>query len=306
MIFSLAIVNWNTKDHLDACLASIFSNVGTHQVEVLVADNASRDGSAEMVAAKYPQVELVRNASNVGFARGHEALLAKAHGDVLVLVNSDVRMLANCLDAVELRFAKDPTIGVVGCRILGPDGEIQPSCRRYPTLWRQFCQASGLARVWPRCRLFGRYLMGDFDHQHSREVDQVMGSFFAIRRRLIDEIGFLDTQFFMYYEEVDFCRRTTKAGYRVFFEADSAVWHEGGASANKVRILTIRRTIRSMRRYFEKHHGPWTWLPLVAIVSLDAATHTAYAWFTRRGPLTTFRAYGLGLWDVVCRRKACF
>jgi len=303
-VFTLAIVNWNTRDLLARCLASIRACREGFETQVLVADNASEDGSAAMVAADFPEVELVRNPGNWGFARGHEALLPLSKGRFHVLVNSDLELTPGCLSRVAARMEADPGIGVLGCRIEWPDGRIQPSCRRFPTLGRQFWDAAGLNRLFPRSRWLNGYKMGDFDHRHSREVDQTMGSFFVIRRELIDKIGFLDTGYFMYYEEVDYCRRCRDAGYKVFFEAAATVRHVGGGSARAVKVLTIRRTMRSMRRYFAKRFGGWTWLPLLAIVSLDWATHAVHALITGNRPWTAFKAYGLAWWDVATLKRA--
>lgn len=303
-IFTFAIVNWNTCELLDACLASIREHVGRYSCQILVADNGSTDGSVQMVMRKYPEVTLVCNESNLGFARGHECLFAMSKGRYHVLVNSDVKLMPECLDVVYRRMETHPRIGILGPQIVGDDDAIQPSCRRFPTLFRQLIEASGLNRLFPKLYPFSRYRMGDFDHREARQVDQVMGSFFVIRRDLIKRIGTLDNGFFMYYEEVDYCLRCYRAGFQVFFDPAAKIWHKGGGSANKVKVLTIRRSMRSMRRYFEKHYGKWTQLPLLAIVSLDLVTHAFFALVSRRGFVATVKAYGLGWWDVLTRKKA--
>ena len=302
--FTFAIVNWNTRDLLDACLASIFAARGEFAIQVLVADNASQDGSAEMVEQKYPRATLVRTGGNIGFARGHAALLPHGRGAYYVLVNSDVRLLPGCLEIVHQRMTANPEIGILGCRIIGPDDRVQPSCRRFPGLGYQFLEASGLSRLFPRNGILNAYKMGDFKHDHSREVDQVMGAFFLIKDQVIREIGFLDPAFFMYYEEVDYCLRAREAGFRVFFEAEAAVRHLGGGSSRMVKVATIRRTMRSMRHYFKKHHGGWTYLFLIAIVSLDLVTHFVHALMRRDRPAQTLKAYALGWWDVVRLKRA--
>jgi len=302
--FSLAIVNWNTRDRLDACLASIEAVRGDFAVEVLVADNGSEDGSVDMVRRKYPHVILVENGANLGFARGHEPLFARSRGRFHALVNSDVTLRSGCLEAIAARLENNARIGVLGCRLVDEQGHTQPSCRRFPSLWYQLIEASGLNRLFPRNAVLNAYKMGDFDHETSREVDQVMGSMFVIRRELIEAIGVLDTGFFMYYEEVDYCLRARRAGFAVFYDADATVFHEGGGSSKQVRVQTIRRTMRSMRRYFAKNHGRWTWPALVPIVSLDLVTHTLYALVRRGAVWQTLRAYALGWWDLVRFRSA--
>jgi len=302
--FTFAIVNWNTRDLLDGCLNSIMEVRGDASIQILVADNHSADGSAEMVAEKYPHVTLVRNSENLGFAKGHATLFPLSRGTYHVLVNSDVRLQPGCLEVLKARMETDRQIGVLGCRILGPDNQTQPSCRRFPSLLHQFIDATGLNRLFPRHSFLNAYKMGGFDHRTSREVDQVMGSLFLIRGNLIKEVGILDEAFFMYYEEVDYCLRMKKAGHKVFFEADAAVWHEGGGSSKMVKVLTIRRTMRSMRHYFRKHFGPWTWLPLLGIVFIDLISHVGFAALKGNGPLQTLKAYGLAWWDVATCKRA--
>ncbi len=304
IIFTFAIVNWNTRDLLDTCLASIFQTAGDEPVQVLVADNHSGDGSAEMVATRYPEVTLVRNERNLGFAGGHKALFQLSRGRYHILVNSDVRILPGALDCIRIRLDSDPEIGVLGGAMIGPDGQVQPSCRRFPTLWFQFLEASGLSRLFPRHPILNAYKMGDFNHLGSREVDQVMGSFFVIRDKLLQKIGKLDTAFFMYYEEVDYCLRCRKAGFKVFYEAGARVWHEGGGSSKKVKVATIRRTMRSMRHYFRKNRGRWTWFPLLVIVSLDLVTHSIHGIITQNRPLQTMKAFWLAAWDVATFERA--
>jgi len=304
IVFTFAIVNWNTCELLDACLASLLDQARKYPCQILVADNGSMDASVQMVARKYPEVSLVCNEANLGFAKGHECLFAMSKGLYHVLVNSDIKLMPGCLDAVYQRMETSPRIGILGPQILGEDFSVQPSCRRFPTLRRQWIEASGLNRIFPRAPLFSSYRMGDFDHRSSREVDQIMGSFFVIRRDLIKRIGRLDMGFFMYFEEVDYCLRCKKEGFQVFFEASARVWHKGGGSASMVKVLTIRRTMRSMRRYFEKHFGPWTLFPMVGIVSLELVTHSVHALFSARSFFATVKAYSLAWWDVVTKKKA--
>ena len=304
-IVTFAIVNWNTCERLRACLNSIAVHVSLpHQI--LVADNASTDESVPMLEREFPKVDLIKCNRNLGFAGAHNLLIPLSKGKYHFLVNSDVIIKPRAIETIVRRMEAEPDIAVAGCRIVGPDGLLQPSCRRFPSLWQQLLLATGLNRLAPRSRLWNGYLMGDFDHATSRDVDQVMGSIFAMRRTDCDELGFLDTDYFMYFEEVDFCKRVKQAGKRVFFEADAEVWHEGGGSSRQVRVLTIRRTMRSMRHYFHKHYGAWTWLPLLAIVSLDGVTHTLHACVTSRNAWLTAKDYALGFLDVMTFRKASF
>ena len=296
--FTLAIVNWNTRDLLGRCLRSILSESGEYNVQILVADNGSDDGSADMVAAEFPRATLVRHEENLGFAAAHASLFPLSLGRYHVLVNSDVELTPGCLGAMDERMLKDDRIGVMGPQIISPEGRIQHSCRRFPTLSLQFLESTGLGRLFPRSCL-NTYQMGSFDHRTAESVDQVMGSFFLIRGTLLTEVGHLDTRFFMYYEEVDYCLRVHRAGYHVFFEPRAQVLHDAGGSSRHVRVLTIRRKMRSMHAYFRKHRGTWVYFPLLAICAVDGVRHAIHATLTGRRPLETSRAYWLGFLDVL-------
>ena len=300
--FTLAIVNCNTKELLRKCLTSIREHAGHFQVQVVVLDNASEDGSADMVESCFPEVILVRNDENVGFAKGHDLMLPYSQGRFHVLVNSDIEIKPGCLEHIYNLMIQDRFIGVLGPQIVGPDGKIQPSCRRLPSLKLLFWDALGLGKLlggW-----FNPYHMASFDHLSSRKVQQVMGSFFVIRASIFPTVGFLDTRFFMYFEEVDYCKRVQEKGYSVFFDADAQVYHEGGASSRNVKVMTIRRTMRSMHQYFKKHRGKWVTLPLLGIAFLDLVSHAFFAAIRFRHPIQTLKAYSLGFWDVLTLKRA--
>ena len=301
---TFAVVNWNTCALLDSCLASIQESTAGVRRQILVADNGSTDGSPEMVRRKYPDATLVTSDANLGFARGHASLLRHSRGAYHVLVNSDVRMTGSCVEALRRRFQTSPEVGVVGCQIRNPDGSIQPSCRRFPRLTYYLLQATGVSRLFRRSARLNGYRMAGFDHRRSRQVDQVSGALFAIRRELIDDIGFLDDGYFMYYEEVDYCLRAKRAGYQVWFDADGHVVHVGRSSSDQVRELTIRRSLRSMRRFYCKNHGRATYWPLLLIVAIDAVSHIAHSLASRRSTAETGRGYLLGWWDLAARKPA--
>ncbi|PIE89375.1 MAG: hypothetical protein CR997_11650 [Acidobacteria bacterium] len=295
--FTFAIVNWNTRDLLARCIQSILDHVGDYTFQILVLDNASTDGSAEMVKKQFPEVILVENDCNSGFALGHEILLPYSKGKYHILVNSDIELHKGCLQRITRTMKDNRRIGVLGPKIVGPDQRVQRSCRRLPSLTLQLWEAIGIGRLMGG--FLNPYHMGSFDHQTSREVPQVMGSFFVIRSSIIPLTGFMDTRFFMYYEEVDFCKRVAERGFTVYFDAGAEVMHVGGGSSRHVKEQTIRRTMRSMNHYFRKHRGKWVTVPLALIAGIDTATHTLFAALSLRNPFTVFKAYSLGLLDIV-------
>jgi GT2 family glycosyltransferase len=229
-----------------------------------------------------------------------------SRGRLHALVNTDVELTPGCLEPMDRRMRQEARVGILGPQLLGPDGKIQPSCRRFPTLTSQWLESTGLGRLFPHSRRFNGYRMGDFDHQSPSDVDQVMGSFFLIRDALIAEIGILDTRFFMYYEEVDYCLRARRAGYRVFFDPAARVTHVGGGSSVKVRIPTVRRKMRSMHQYFCKHKGRRVYVPLLMIAATSWLTHSLAALAGGRSAIETSRAYGLAFWDVLTGRSSWY
>jgi hypothetical protein len=285
---SLAVVNWNTRDALKRCLTSLINHQDDLKVQILVADNDSQDGSADMVAESFPEITLLRLKENLGFSGGHNALLPFSTGRIHVLVNSDIELQPGCLAIINQRFAQQPNIGILGPQLRWEDGRIQKSCRHFPTVARLLVDATMVNRVFTR---LDPYRMLQFSHETPCAVDQIMGAFFAIRRKLIDQIGFLDQRFFMYFEEVDYCLRCVQAGHSVWFEPHAVVIHTGGASADQVRELTLERLFRSLYLYFLKHGQPHPklWVRLIGV--LNACSHALAAPVKKQSPRQAFLGY---------------
>ena len=219
--------------------------------EVIVIDNASFDGSVEMVRNDFPQTRLIANQENRGFAAASNQGIREAKGEYVLLLNSDTELIENSLQKVVEKMCSDSSISVLGCKLLNPDKTLQPSVRHLPTIWSQLVILFKLHRVG-LAKLYW-YLMKDFDYEREAEVDQVMGAFFCIRKSLLDKIGLLDEGYFIWFEEVDFCRRTKKAGYKVVYWPGTAIIHHGGQSFAKQ--MTLKKQwwfFRSALRYFTK------------------------------------------------------
>ncbi|MCB1050517.1 MAG: glycosyltransferase family 2 protein [Acidobacteria bacterium] len=302
--FSVGIVNWNTAELVCSAIQSIYDLAGSYQIQVLVADNNSSDDSVHQIRTRFPQVHLEANQENIGFARAHNQLWQHSKAPIHILLNSDVRLLNGQFESVNHCFQVHPEVGIYGPQMLDGEGVVQISCRRFPSLWRQFCMASGVAKILAKNTHFNGTVMGDFDHRTSRPVDQVIGSFFAVRQSVWQSIGFLDELFFMYYEEVDYCLRARKAGFLTYFDANQSVIHYGGASSKQVKVATMRRTVRSMRTFFRKHSGPLTWWILLFCLSLETVTRTVYALSHKGQTAATLRACCLAWLDFVCFRPS--
>jgi GT2 family glycosyltransferase len=259
---AIVIVSYNCRDALRACLRKLTAQA--NPPSIIVVDNASGDGSAEMAAREFPTVQLIQNSVNRGFAAGCNQGIRASASDLVLLLNPDT-----LLDGWELRKLLDvmrdqPNIGACGPRILNADGSLQPSCRRFPTLGAMLCDELGLGRLFPRSQCFAKYRMSGWQHNETREVDQLMGSCLLLRRAALDQLSLLDERFFLYFEEVDLCWRLRQCGWRVLFVADATVTHLGGLSSKTDRRNALLHRYRSLFAFYRKHYPKWQ-LPLLRV-----------------------------------------
>lgn len=276
---SVVIVSFNTREVLRACLQSLYGSVGSQTVEVIVVDNASRDGSADMVAKDFPQAHLERSATNLGFAAANNIGFRIAGGRYIVLLNPDALVEPATLNKAIAHMDQCPRAGLAGGRLIDHGGADQPSARQFPSLLNEFLVLSGLAARFPCSRLFGRFDRTWADPEKAAAVDWVPGAFSIIRAQALKEIGFFDERFFLYYEEVDLCRRLKNRGWQTWYWPDLVVRHWGGESSKTVEHveftssgsqLTLWR-MRSGLLYYRKHHG---WLTAWLASSLEGLWHT--------------------------------
>ncbi|OHB75427.1 MAG: hypothetical protein A2Z25_20960 [Planctomycetes bacterium RBG_16_55_9] len=249
------MVNWNTLELLRNCLASVYRQAGEVDFEVIVVDNASTDGSVEMVKRDFPQVILIENADNRGFAAANNQGMAVAKGRYVLLLNSDTLVLDDAI-ASTVRFAdRHPRAGVTGCRVLNPDRTIQPTCFMFPSILNMLLSSMYLYKLFPKSRFFGREHMTWWGRDDIREVDVVTGCFMLVRRQAIDQVGVLDERFFMYAEETDWCYRFKQNGWQVIFAPVGQIIHFGGQSAAKKPVATIIQLRLSVLKFVRKHYG---------------------------------------------------
>lgn len=253
---SVIIVSWNTREFLEECLQSLSSGI-TRRCEVIVVDNASNDGSAEMVATRFPAVELIQTGRNLGFSKANNIGIARSRGKYIALVNSDVHVLPGCLDALAHFLDRHPQTGMVGPRVMYGDRRLQSSARRFPGLWNTFCQTVHLNRLFPRSPFFGGEHMFYFSYDRVCSVEVLVGCFMLVRKSSLAHFGLLDEDFFMYGEDIDWCRRCTKSGWNVMFCPDAEAIHYGGASsANDPTRFEIAQ-LDARLKLWRKHHVPW-------------------------------------------------
>lgn len=251
---SILIVNWNVRDLLRRCLYSILANLPSCQLEIIVVDNGSTDGSVEMVRMEFPQVCLIANPDNRGFPAANNQGLGIAQGRYVLLLNPDTEVVGNALETMVAFADAHPDVGVVGPQLLNPDGTVQSSRRRFPTLATAVFESTWLQPYAPR-RLLERYYVLDRPDDAIQDVDWVTGAALMARREAIEQVGPLDEGFFMYSEELDWCRRFRDAGWRVVYLPTAQVIHYGGKSSEQVLPARHIHFQASKIRYFQKYHG---------------------------------------------------
>lgn len=255
---SIVIVNWNTRDILHNCLQSVYEQSHEINFDVIVVDNASKDGSAEMVKRDFPQTILIENSENRGFAAANNQAIAISTGRYVLLLNSDTIILGDAI-AEAIAFADDnPQVAAVGCRVLNPDGTLQPTCFMFPSILNMFLSSTYLYKLFPRSRFFGREEMTWWDRNDTREVDVVTGCFMLVRREAIDHVGMMDEHFFMYAEETDWCYRFKQAGWKVMFTPAAEITHLGGASVARMAGDMRLQLHASILSFIAKHHSKGT------------------------------------------------
>jgi GT2 family glycosyltransferase len=268
---SIVIVSFNTRDVLRECLRSVDREAGSLRVQVIVVDNASTDGSAKMIEQEFPAVLLIQSEVNLGFGPANNLGFQSAAGRYIVLLNSDAFLSEGSLALSVACMDANPRAGLGGGRLIGRDGSWQPSARMFPTVVSDLIVLSGFAARFPRSRFFGRADRTWANEMEPAEVDWVPGAYSIVRAEAMSAVGPFDTRFFLYYEEVDFCKRIKKARYSIWYWPEIVVVHIGGESSRQIQSLQMSRTgaqltlwrMRSMLLYYRKHHGLSAWLAMV-------------------------------------------
>lgn len=255
MDVSIIIVNWNTRQLLRECLQSISRHAGEVSFEVIVVDNHSTDASAEMVAAEFPQVHLIRNKDNRGFAAANNQGIAIARGRYVLLLNSDTQVLEGTL-AKSIAFADaHPKAAVVGCRTVFPDGRLQINCYLFPGLLNLGLSLTHLAFIFPRNRFLGRRRLTWWNYDTPRQVDGVAGCFMLTRAEAIRQVGPLAEDYFMYSEDTDWCWRFARAGWKVMYTPEPRLIHVRAASSDQCETEMLLLQRRALLMFLERKSG---------------------------------------------------
>ena len=252
---SVIIVSWNVRELLAQALTSLYANAdGIASLDVIVVDNASDDGSVAMVVSDFPQVRVIANRQNLGFAGGNNKGLKESFGDHILLLNSDTEVLPGALVVLMSYLDQHPDVAMVGPKLLNPDGSTQSSRRRFPTLPILFLESTWLQSLAPR-RTLRRFYMQDQPDSVAQNVDWMTGAAMLVRRRVVEEVGPLDEGYFMYSEELDWCRRIRGAGWKIAYTPAAEIIHYGGKSSEQVAASRHIYFQSSKVRYAHKVHG---------------------------------------------------
>ncbi len=258
---SIIIVSWNVKELLHRCLGSVQRSLEkidhSLSAETIVLDNASSDGSAEMVGREFPWVRLMASPTNLGFTKGNNLALAESQGRYILLLNPDTEVVGDSLGVMVDYMGVHPKVGALGPQLLNEQGGIQSSRRRFPTLATAFLESTTLQRWFPDNRAVKRYYFADVPQDLIQPVDWVVGACILVRREAIDEVGPLDERFFMYSEELDWCYRLKGRGWEVIYLPTAQVIHQEGRSSEQVLPARHIHFQRSKILFFKKHHGWW-------------------------------------------------
>ena len=282
----IVVVNYNVRDFLRDCLASVYDSRGAFTFETCVVDNASIDGSDRMVTADFPQVRLIR-ADNEGYAAGNnlglqafgfgvEQAPAVSKPRFVLFLNPDTVLPPSALADMLAFMEEHPNAGAAGPRLVREDGTLDKACRRsFPTPEVSAYRMSGLSRIFPKSRRFGRYNLSHLAEDLTTEVDSVVGAFMMVRGQTLSETGLMDERFFMYAEDLDLCYRMKQRGWQVWYNADVTVLHYKGQSSRQRSTFANVHFYRTMRLFHDKHFKQQTfflvnWLIYAAIGLLGA------------------------------------
>jgi hypothetical protein len=295
---SIVIVNYNVKEFLQNLLHSIEKASSNISKEIIIIDNASDDGSVEVIKDKFPSTKLIENKINVGFGKANNQGLEIARGEHILFINPDCIVSEDTFDKLITFFESNPNCGLAGCKILNSDGSLQLACRRsFPGPWTSFTKVTGLSGLFPNSKIFARYNLTYRDENKTYEVDAVSGSFMMMRRDVYKKTGGFDEQFFMYGEDLDLCYRVQKAGYKVFYVHNTQVIHYKGESTKRSNLDDTKLFYDAMHLFVKKHLSSF---PLVELVLRSAIGFRKLFAFIGKRRLAIFTAFADFIFFDVC------
>lgn len=251
---SIVIVSFNVERLLKECIESIYRETTESTFDIWVVDNHSHDSSVQMLKNHFPQVHLIENDRNVGFPKANNQAIVQNTSDYILLLNPDTIIQDRAIDKMVRFMDEYPDTGISGCRVLNEDGSLQLACRRsVPTPKVAFYRLTGLSRLFPNSKTMARYNLTYLDPNAPHEVDAVSGAFLVIRKKVVDAIGMLDENFFIYGEDMDWCIRAKKAGWKVMYYPHAQIVHYKGVGCKTNNLKTTYEFYRAMVLFHRKH-----------------------------------------------------
>ncbi len=250
IILSIVIVNYNSNEFLERCIQSVYQTVKKYRFEIILVDNHSKE---PIISFDKKNISIIINKTNVGFAAANNQGIKISKGKYILLLNPDTLLLQNAIHQLVEFLEEETSAGIVGCRILNPDRSLQISCKNFPSLVTIFLENTGLYTSIPFKKWIGRYYYRVGDFQDTKVVDSVLGACLLFRRDILPQVGFLDEQFFMYGEEVDFCKRVKEKGWDIFYYPHVQIIHWGGGSSRHNYSKNLIEQHKARRMYMQKH-----------------------------------------------------
>ncbi|HEX8372236.1 MAG TPA: glycosyltransferase family 2 protein [Chthoniobacterales bacterium] len=292
-ILSVLIVTYESADEIGGCLSSLPRETSFGKVEVIVVDNDSKDGSADLVERDFPHVRLIRAGGNFGFSRSNNLAYAEATGRVILFLNPDTVSNTPALEACLSRVLQEPQVGIISPKLVLANGTLDLACRRsIPSVWDGFTRATGLAKFFPKVKAFAGYNLTYLPENETYPVGAVNGAFMMIRREVLETIGLLDEQFFMYGEDLDLCFRCQKAGFQVIYDGRHTITHLKGQSSAKNYRSASRQIFVATEQFYQKNFNPnnslltrWKYHSLFFLWRVMAATLAFLLGYKRSRPL---------------------
>ena len=255
---SIIIVNWNTKDLLAQCLKSLEQTLQRLKMEVYVVDNGSVDRSVELMKEKFPEVIVIQNPTNLGFAKANNQAMKRSKGKYILLLNPDTQVKEGVVENLTHFMDAHPEVGIAGAKLLNSDGSKQNSIANLPSLATELLNKSLLRLLFPKT-----FLGKERNISEPIEVDSIIGACMMVRREAMEQVGLLDEEYFLFLEETDWCYRLKKAGWKVYHVPQAEVYHFQGKSAEKDKKRAKVEYYRSRYQFFKKNRGSWQWFVLL-------------------------------------------
>jgi len=283
MNLSIIIVSYNTCDLTLNAIRSVFASKTNYLFEVFVVDNASKDQTVNRIRNEFPSVKLISNTENVGFSRANNQAIRQSQGDYVLLLNSDTVIETDTLDIVLNFMEENKKVGASGCKIVLPDGTLDKASRRgFPTPSASFYYVTGMNRLFPKNPRFNQYQLGHLDPDEVYPVDCLVGAFMVVRKEVIEQVGLLDEDYFMYGDDIDWCYRIKEAGWEIVYYPKTTIIHHKSASSRNKPAKIIYEFHRAMLLFYNKHYRKKYNLIVTLLVYLGICTNLSLAMIVRR------------------------